>query len=97
MFHEHDHDDSHGDDDHSHHHDHGEETNIDFAKLFIINHEGKFLYVWHVIYSINCLISIYMYGYLACFGLSKNENEYHAEMYTVNLICESIFTLSIVF
>ena len=69
----------------------GEAPEFDISKLLIINHENKALALFSILDITCCLISSYVYAWIAYFGNDSPSNS----PFILTLIFETIFTLSI--
>ena len=57
-------------------------TEFDILDFLIFRDDSTFILIWRIINALACVISSYIYAYLACFGFDDAQMEggnYHAE------------------
>ena len=69
-----------------------DEKDFDISKIFIIHHENQTLAIFNVVDITCCLISSYVYAWIAFFG---NDSPTNAPFF-MTIIFEIIFSLSII-
>lgn len=76
-------------------------TEFDILDFIIIRDDSTFTVIWRIINALACVISSYLYAYLACFGFDDVEfdehDNYHAKfLRNADMIFFIIFSLTIV-
>lgn len=51
-----------------------EEMEINIFDLIVYREDSPFVRYWKMVHVVCCVISSYMYGYLAAFGFDKDES-----------------------
>ena len=69
-----------------------DEGSFELSKIFLIQHDHCFSYLWRVIHVINCVVSSYAYIWIAHFGDDAQDQL----PWKLTVACEIIATLSII-
>jgi len=69
-----------------------EEFNLNFTKMVVLSEKGAFVQAWTIINMFSCLISSYIYSWMAAFGHKSG----YQDLIPFIIIFEVIFSVHIV-
>ena len=69
---------------------------IDIWQLVILDKNSLFCLMWNFLEVISCIISTYMYGYMAAFGMYNSDMTENHDLRVMDIFFFVVFTISII-